>query len=196
MLALALGVIVGAWGPRPWRHKFGPPLRRRIQTRRCPIGHGKALTCQVRGKVSRAGQRVPAATCSGGVTPFQTKNCMEWTNRERGLGVHVGNPAGRASAAVQGPALGQDDRARTSDEQVRPGHDLPPARIPRQGPPARIFQTENDITMLYRGAGETARRVRGSSAMIPLDGEAPMSPKRAALWGDRRIHGGVRPSAA
>ena len=70
---------------------------------------------------------------------------------------------GTGSSGLQAGALGQGSAARHVDEQVRPGHDLPAAGLPRQGPPRRIFQTDKDVTFLYR-AGATAAADTASSA--------------------------------
>ena len=50
--------------------------------------------------------------------------------------------------------------------------------IPRQGPPARIFATDRDITMLYRGGVDGAGGY-AEHRMIALDGK-PHDPQRAA----------------
>jgi hypothetical protein len=52
-----------------------------------------------------------------------------------------------------------------------------PLGVPRQGPPARIFHTENDITMIYRGGVDGAGGY-AEFRMIPLDGR-PHDPQRA-----------------
>ena len=55
-----------------------------------------------------------------------------------------------------------------------------PLGIPRQGPPARIFHTENDITMIYRG-GVDGGGGYAEFRMIPLDGK-PHDPRRALQY--------------
>ena len=55
-----------------------------------------------------------------------------------------------------------------------------PLGIPRQGPPARIFHTDTDITMLYRGGVDGAGGY-AEHRMIALDGK-PHDPRRAAQY--------------
>jgi hypothetical protein len=55
-----------------------------------------------------------------------------------------------------------------------------PLGIPRQGPPARIFATDRDITMLYRGGVDGAGGY-AEHRMIALDGK-PHDPQRAAQY--------------
>jgi len=55
-----------------------------------------------------------------------------------------------------------------------------PLGIPRQGPPARIFHTDTDITMLYR-AGVDGAGGYAEHRMIALDGK-PHDPRRAASY--------------
>jgi hypothetical protein len=52
-----------------------------------------------------------------------------------------------------------------------------PLGIPRQGPPARIFHTDTDITMIYRGGVDGAGGY-AEFRMIPIDGK-PHNPQRA-----------------
>ena len=55
-----------------------------------------------------------------------------------------------------------------------------PLGVPRQGPPARIFQTDKDITMIYRGGGDGGGGY-AEFRMIPVDGK-PHDPRRAAQY--------------
>jgi hypothetical protein len=55
-----------------------------------------------------------------------------------------------------------------------------PLGIPRQGPPARIFHTDTDITMLYRGGVDGAGGY-AEHRMIALDGK-PHDPQRALQY--------------
>jgi hypothetical protein len=55
-----------------------------------------------------------------------------------------------------------------------------PLGIPRHGAPSRIFQTENDITMFYRG-GVDGGGGYADFRMIPLDGR-PHDPQRALQY--------------
>jgi hypothetical protein len=55
-----------------------------------------------------------------------------------------------------------------------------PLGIPRQGPPARIFHTDTDITMLYR-AGVDGAGGYAEHRMVAIDGK-PHDPRRAASY--------------
>ena len=55
-----------------------------------------------------------------------------------------------------------------------------PLGIPRQGPPARIFHTDTDITMIYRGGVDGAGGY-AEFRMIPIDGK-PHDPRRALQY--------------
>ena len=55
-----------------------------------------------------------------------------------------------------------------------------PLGTPRQGPPARIFHTDTDITMLYR-AGVDGAGGYAEHRMIALDGK-PHDPRKAAEY--------------
>jgi hypothetical protein len=55
-----------------------------------------------------------------------------------------------------------------------------PLGIPRQGPPARIFHTDTDITMIYRGGVDGAGGY-AEHRMVALDGK-PHDPRRAAMY--------------
>jgi hypothetical protein len=55
-----------------------------------------------------------------------------------------------------------------------------PLGIPRQGAPGRIFHTENDITMIYRGGGDGGGGY-AEFRMIPTDGR-PHDPQRALQY--------------
>ena len=56
------------------------------------------------------------------------------------------------------------------DEQDDPVMTCLPLGIPRQGPPARIFHTDTDITMIYRGGVDGAGGY-AEFRMVPLDGK-------------------------
>jgi hypothetical protein len=57
-----------------------------------------------------------------------------------------------------------------------------PLGLPRQGPPVRIFHTENDITMIYRGGGDGGGGY-AEFRMIRIDGKPhDPDPRRAATY--------------
>ena len=81
------------------------------------------------------------------------------------------------SEQVRGGKVVELDQWTNRDDPV--GSCLP-LGIPRQGPPARIFHTENDISMIYRGGVDGAGGY-AEFRMISLDGK-PHDPRRAAQY--------------
>jgi hypothetical protein len=55
-----------------------------------------------------------------------------------------------------------------------------PLGVPRQGPPSRIYATETDVTMIYRGGVDGAGGY-AEFRMIPTDGR-PHDPQRALQY--------------
>jgi len=97
-------------------------------------------------------------------TPFQTKECMEWTNQSEDW---VFMSATRLDERQPLYKPEHWDKIIELDQWTNkydPVMTCLPLGIPRQGPPARIFHTENDISMIYRAAS-TAPAVRG----VPYD---------------------------
>jgi len=150
----------------PVRHNSALPLRRRIQNAPVPPNwaNGKPDLSRFRGKVSRAVSRVPARDMFRRCTPFQTKNCMEWTNQSEDWVFMSATRLGRASAAVQARALGQDESSSTSG-RTSTTRSMTASRSGFRGRvrPHESFQTENDITMLYRGGATAAEGTRSSA---------------------------------
>jgi hypothetical protein len=113
-------------------------------------------------------------------TPFQSKNCMEWTNQSEDW------PFMSATRLDQRQPLYKPehwDKIIELDQWTNkydPVMTCLPLGIPRQGAPARIFQTENDITMFYRG-GIDGGGGYPEFRMIPLDGK-PHDPRRALQY--------------
>ena len=110
-------------------------------------------------------------------TPFQSKNCMEWTNQSEDwvfmstsrLGMN--QPMYKPQYWDKVIAL---DQWTNRDDPV--GSCLP-LGIPRQGPPSRIFHTDTDITMIYP-AGVDGAGGYAEFRMVPINGK-PHDPNRA-----------------
>jgi hypothetical protein len=88
-------------------------------------------------------------------TPFQD-NCMEWTNQSadyvfmHSSRLDMNKPLYKPEHWDELQAL---DMWTNRDDPVMT---CLPLGIPRQGAPSRIFHTENDITMIYRGGVDGA----------------------------------------
>jgi len=113
-------------------------------------------------------------------TPFQSKNCMEWTNQSEDwpfmstarldMRVPVYKPKHWDKMIEMDQWTNRDDPVMT----------CLPLGIPRQGPPRRIFATDTDITFLY-GAGVDGAGGYAEHRMVAIDGK-PHDPRRAANY--------------
>jgi hypothetical protein len=113
-------------------------------------------------------------------TPFQSKECMEWTNQSEDW---VFMSATRLDERQPLYKPEHWDKMIELDQWTNkydPVMTCLPLGIPRQGPPARIFATDRDITMLYRGGVDGAGGY-AEHRMIALDGK-PHDPARAAQY--------------
>jgi len=130
------------------------------------------------------------ATASGGprgvpggmfrrCSPFQN-NCMEWTNQSADFTFMA-----PSRLDPNQPLYKPEHWDKVQELDMWTNRDDPvmtclPLGIPRHGPPARIFHTENDITMFYRG-GIDGGGGYPDFRMIPLDGR-PHDPQRALQY--------------
>ncbi|HEX6999921.1 MAG TPA: hypothetical protein VF322_17450 [Gammaproteobacteria bacterium] len=120
---------------------------------------------------------------SGGMfrrcTPFQD-NCMEWTNQSADY-VFMAPSRLDPNRPLYKPE--HWDKVQELDmwtNKYDPVMTCLPLGIPRHGPPARIFHTENDITMIYRG-GIDGGGGYPEFRMIRLDGR-PHDPEREFVF--------------
>src|SRR6185503_17429929 len=108
---------------------------------------------------SFTGAGAPGATVGGmfrRCTPFQSKQCMEWTNQSEDwpfmstarldMRVPIYKPEHWDKMIEMDQWTNRDDPVMT----------CLPLGIPRQGPPARIFATDTDITFIYRAGVDGA----------------------------------------
>ena len=110
-------------------------------------------------------------------TPFQTKECMEWTNQSEDWPF-----MSTARLDMRQPMYKPEywDKIIALDQWTNkedPVGSCLPLGIPRQGPPSRIFATDTDITFIYRGGVDGAGGY-AEFRMIPIDGK-PHDPRRA-----------------
>jgi hypothetical protein len=109
-------------------------------------------------------------------TPYQPV-CMEWTNQSQDFAfmhpmrLDTNQPVYKPQYWDKVVAL---DEWTNRDDPVMT---CLPLGLVRQGPPSRIFATESDLTMLYRG-GVDGGGGYAEFRMIPLDGR-PHDPQRA-----------------
>jgi hypothetical protein len=111
-------------------------------------------------------------------TPFQNKNCMEWTNQSQDW-VFMSTSRLGMNQPLYKPEYW--DKVIEMDQWTNkydPVMSCKPLGIPRQGPPRRIFHTENDITMIY-GAGSDGAGGYAEFRMVPINNTLKHDPARA-----------------
>ena len=111
-------------------------------------------------------------------TPFQSKNCMEWTNQSIDWVFMSTSRLGMNQPMYKPEHWNKVIELDQWTNKYDPVGSCLPLGIPRQGPPARIFHTETDITMIYR-AGVDGAGGYAEFRMVPINGEASMIPNRA-----------------
>jgi len=167
MLALVLGIAIGAWAT-PAAAQFGPPPPADPNAPTPRLANGKPDLSGSWQAVS-GGQQGSGGDMFRRCTPFQSKNCMEWTNQSEDW------PFMSATRLDQRQPLYKPeywDKIIELDQWTNkydPVMTCLPLGVPRQGPPARIFQTDKDITMIYRG-GVDGGGGYAEFRMIPTDG--------------------------
>jgi len=113
-------------------------------------------------------------------SPFQSKSCMEWTNQsndfvfQHSMRLDPNQPIYKPEHWDKVIEL---DQWTNRDDPVML---CLPLGQPRTGAPARIFHTEQDITMMYRG-GLDGGGGYPDFRMIPLNGQ-PHDPQRALQY--------------
>src|SRR5436190_9566260 len=169
---IVICVAVQAQGPPP-----GQPNAAQSPTPKLPNGKPD-LTGSWQG--AGGGQQGSGGDMFRRCTPFQSKQCMEWTNQSEDW------PFMSATRLDQRQPLYKPehwDKIIELDQWTNkydPVMTCLPLGIPRQGAPARIFQTGNDITMFYRG-GVDGGGGYAEFRMIPVDGK-PHDPRRALQY--------------
>jgi hypothetical protein len=176
--AIVLGLSLLA---TPVAAQFGappPPADPNAPVPKLADGHPNLSgSWQAGGKITGSG--IPGLTVGGmfrRCTPFQNKNCMEWTNQSEdwpfmstsrlGMNQPVYKPEYWDQIIAKDQWTNRDDPVMTCQ----------PLGIPRQGPPSRIFHTDTDITMIYP-AGVDGAGGYAEFRMVPITGKLP-DPKR------------------
>ena len=113
-------------------------------------------------------------------TPFQSDQCMEWTNQSQDWVFMSATRLDHRQPLYKPEYWDKIIELDQWTNKYDPVMTCLPLGIPRQGPPARIFHTENDITMIYRG-GIDGGGGYAEFRMIPLDGR-PHDPQRALQY--------------
>jgi hypothetical protein len=175
MVVIALGLLVtplAAQGPAPAQQNAAQAPTPRLAS-------GKPdLSGSWQG--AGGGQQGSGGDMFRRCTPFQSKQCMEWTNQSEDW---VFMSASRLDQRQPLYKPEHWDKIIELDQWTNkydPVMTCLPLGIPRQGPPARIFHTENDISMVYRGGVDGAGGY-AEFRMIPLDGK-PHDPRRALQY--------------
>ena len=148
------------------------------------LANGKPdLTGSWAGGLSWTGSGAPGATVGNmfrRCTPFQSKACMEWTNQSQDW-VFMSTARLDMRVPIYKPEhwdkMIEMDQWTNRDDPVMT---CLPLGVPRQGPPARIFHTDTDITMLYR-AGVDGAGGYAEHRMVAIDGK-PHDPRRALQY--------------
>jgi hypothetical protein len=113
-------------------------------------------------------------------SPFQTSSCMEWTNQSADFTfmapsrLDPNQPLYKPEFWDKVIAL---DQWTNRDDPVMT---CLPLGVPRHGPPVRIFQTDDDITMMYRG-GLDGGGGYSEFRMVRVDGRPHESDPQRAL---------------
>ena len=102
-------------------------------------------------------------------TPFQSKNCMEWTNQSEDWVFMSTARLGQNQPMYKPEHWNKVIELDQWTNKYDPVGSCLPLGMPRQGPPARIFQTETDITMIYR-AGVDGAGGYAEFRMVPISG--------------------------
>jgi len=178
-VAVLLGFIVSAAAQGGGGFGAPPPADPNAPTPR--LANGKPdLTGSWGGAQSLTGAGAPGVTVGDmfrRCTPFQSKNCMEWTNQSEdwpfmsGMRLDMRQPLYKPE--FWDKIIELDQWTNRED----PVMTCLPLGVPRQGPPARIFATDTDITFIYR-AGVDGAGGYAEFRMIPIDGK-PHDPRRA-----------------
>lgn len=175
--------VVGAWlgasvsalvwcltaQAQPGGGGFAPPT---TETPRLPNGKPDLTGSW---QTASGGQRGVAGGMFRRCSPFQN-NCMEWTNQSADFTFMAPSrldPNQPLYKPEYWDKVIELDQWTNRDDPVMT---CLPLGIPRHGPPSRIFQTDNDITMFYRG-GLDGGGGYPDFRMIPVDGR-PHDPER------------------
>jgi len=89
-------------------------------------------------------------------SPFQNENCMEWTNQSADWTFMASSRLDPNLPLYRPEHWDKVQALNMWTNRDDPVMTCLPLGIPRQGAPGRIFHTENDMTMIYRGGVDGA----------------------------------------
>jgi hypothetical protein len=117
-------------------------------------------------------------------TPFQSKNCMEWTNQSIDWVFMSTSRLGQNQPMYKPEHWNKVIELDQWTNKYDPVGSCLPLGLPRQGPPARIFHTDTDITMIYPGGRDGAGGY-AEFRMVRIDGKPhdPARPNQYAFFG-------------
>jgi hypothetical protein len=121
------------------------------------------------------GSGAPGVTVGGmfrRCSPFQNENCMEWTNQSQDWAFMATARLGTDQPLYKPEHWDKVIELDQWTNKYDPVMTCMALGVPRQGPPARIFLTENDITMIYRGGSDGAGGYP-EFRMVRIDNETP-----------------------
>ena len=110
-------------------------------------------------------------------SPFQNDQCMEWTNQSIDWVFMSTSRLGMNQPMYKPEHWKKVIELDQWTNKYDPVGSCLPLGLPRQGPPARIFHTDADITMIYRGGVDGAGGY-AEFRMVPINGK-PHDPNRA-----------------
>jgi hypothetical protein len=117
-------------------------------------------------------------------TPFQSKNCMEWTNQSEDWVFMSTSRLGQNQPMYKPEHWNKVIELDQWTNKYDPVGSCLPLGLPRQGPPARIFHTDTDITMIYPGGRDGAGGY-AEFRMVRIDGKPhdPARPNQYSFFG-------------
>jgi hypothetical protein len=113
-------------------------------------------------------------------SPFQNDQCMEWTNQSIDWVFMSTSRLGMNQPMYKPEHWNKVIELDPWTNKYDPVGSCLPLGIPRQGPPSRIFHTDTDITMIYRGGVDGAGGY-AEFRMVPINGK-PHDPARALQY--------------
>ena len=187
VIALALLVApLGAQGGGQGRGGGAPALDPNAPTPKLPSGQPDLTgSWQAGGLITGSGlPGLQVGDMFRRCTPFQSKNCMEWTNQSEDWVFMSTSRLGQNQPMYKPEHWKKVIELDQWTNKYDPVGSCMPLGLPRQGPPARIFHTDADITMIYPGGRDGAGGY-AEFRMVRIDGKPhdPARPNQYAFFG-------------